>query len=266
MLWAYFSGFLLWMGLLWYCINVSNDTVVQRFAWGVAGGSITGIQCFIKDALVVLNLAHDKRPWKLPWTFFILLALGISMAVGGLSILTRCMKRYDVTFSNAMNAGSMVVSASIIGAVHNKTFSNLGSTLRVTWYLIGLFTVLVGLSILVRQTKELIPPGKGGDIDEDTIGELVDAESLELMMIEENAASEEITLLMSKRNSLSKPRIRTASASNVSVEEINGMVRHNFSPAKQTLRTSVSGNCDRTASSSSATNRDRTSSTSSLQF
>jgi len=113
---------LVWLCGIWYCINISTNALAQRFAWGGGGGSITGMQCFLKDALIVLNLSRDKRPWKLPLTFYILIVLGITCAVTGLAILTRCMKRYDVTFSNAMNSGKSRSNVVVVGCQPSRPY------------------------------------------------------------------------------------------------------------------------------------------------
>ena len=260
------------MGLLWYCINKTKHAILQRFAWGMAGGSITGMQCFVKDALTVLKVSRDKRPWKLPWTMYIMTVLAIATAVGGLSILTRCMKRYDVTFSNAMNAGSFVVSASIMSAVHYKTFANLSSRNSAIMYPLGLAIILVGLWILVRHTREAEVHQYNNVIsndDDDTISSLRDLKEevshLELTTVEQ-IAMEESAGLVPRRGSATRQRGRTESAS--SVEDNYGLVHrpsfHGFANRDRTASSS-SMNRDRTGSASSV-NRDRTSSASSLQF
>ena len=249
-----------WIGYLQYCINVSESLLVQRFAWGVIGGSITGMQLFIKDTFVILHLSHGLRPWKLPVIFYILLALGITVPVTGLALLTRCMKRYDATYSNAMNAGSLVVSTSIMGAVHHKTFSNLASRRRATMYIVGLVIIIGGLWILVRHTKELTVRRETDDDDTDTIAELAglsDSSDFAFDEIPPNG-EESVGLMLSRRNSSSsKPRPRTASNSSLTVEEGMTIVRrpssHNFSPSTPMYRTVSGGNRDRTASSSSFT-------------
>jgi len=149
-LWVYFAGMFLWVMAMWYCIKYCSTShpAAQRFAWGVAGGSIVGIQCFVKDALTILSLAEDKRPWTLPWLFYVLLACGASVSISGLMLHTRCMKNYDATYSNAMNSGAMVLSASIMGAVHYHTFSNLQSVYSFGFYPLGLAIILAGLYVL----------------------------------------------------------------------------------------------------------------------
>jgi hypothetical protein len=151
---GYFVAEIVYLATLYYLIRSPAHRGLKRFAWGMAGGSVTSLQCFLKDALTVLKTSEDKRPWKLPWSFFFLLLLAIGTAVAGLMILTACMKRYDATFSNAMNAGAFVVSASIMSAVRYDTFGNLGSNLSRVLYPFGLGVILVGLVVLVRNTHD----------------------------------------------------------------------------------------------------------------
>ena len=260
-MWVYFAAMGLWVSFLQYCINVSKNPVAQRFAWGVIGGSITGMQLFIKDTFVILRLLDDWRPWKLPLIFYILVVLGVAVPLAGLAMLTRCMKRYDVTYSNAMNAGALVVSTSLMGAVHHKTFSNLASRRRAVMYIIGLATVLVGLVVLVRHTKEIMTTSRESeDDDADTIGELTEmTDAMDFGFDDIPSNAEESIGLMSRKNSLSsRNRSRTASNSSVQLEEGLTTVRRpsfpNILPATPTLRSiSAGSNRDRTASSSSVT-------------
>jgi len=243
------------MAALWFCINRAPSATLKRFAWGMAAGSITGIQCFLKDALTILKVSKDKRPWKLPWTLYILFALAIISSVGGLSILTQCMKRYDATFSNAMNSGSFVVSSGIMSAVHYHTFSNFSSKYSFVMYPMGLAIILVGLWILVRNTHDVKVLHDNRDYD--TIAELKEFKevSLELTTVEESEIEESVELMARRRS-------RTASASSVDAENF-GLV-HRSSSTSAGLTTPLP-NRDRAASSSSV-NRDRTASTSSLHF
>lgn len=254
-LWVYFTGVALWMAALWFCINRAPSAILQRFAWGMAGGSLTGIQCFLKDALTILKVSNDKRPWKLPWTLYFLTALAIGSSVGGLSILTQCMKRYDATFSNAMNAGSFVVSSGIMSAVHYHTFSNFSSKYSSVMYPTGLAIILVGLWILVRNTHEVKVLQDKHEYD--TIAKLKEIKegSLELTTVEESEIEESVELMARRRS-------RTASASSVDAENF-GLVHRSSSTTSAGL--TPLPNRDRAASSSSV-NRDRTASTSSLHF
>ena len=161
---AYLVGVSLWMGVLYYWIitgsSSSNSRSLTRFAWGVAGGSITGMQNFLKDGLTILKKkAHDGG---LPWYSPIFLLLAILTAFGGLLLLTACMKRYDVTYSSAMFVGAFVVSASIMSAAHYHTFENLESAVNYVLYPFGLILLMMGVCILAHETNT-------ADDDEDEI-------------------------------------------------------------------------------------------------
>lgn len=95
--------------------------------------------------------ANDQA---LPWYFFILISLAALTAFSGLLILTRCMKRYDATFSSAMFVGSFIISASIMADIHYHTFSNLVGIINYIMYPFGLLVLMVGLYLLVQDTKE----------------------------------------------------------------------------------------------------------------
>lgn len=160
---AYLVGVSLWMGVLYSWITTgsssSNSRSLTRFAWGVAGGSITGMQNFLKDGLTILKKAHDGG---LPWYSPIFLLLAILTAFGGLLLLTACMKRYDVTYSSAMFVGAFVVSASIMSAAHYHTFENLESAVNYVLYPCGLILLMMGVVILAHETNTT-------DNDEDEI-------------------------------------------------------------------------------------------------
>lgn len=122
---------------------------MKRFAWGAAGGSITGLQNFLKDSLTILK-ARNGFPWYLP----VMVLLAIVTAFVGLILLTACMKRYDATYSSAMFVGSFVISASLMSAVHYKTFDNLDGIYDYILYPLGLLILMGGIFILVHETAE----------------------------------------------------------------------------------------------------------------
>lgn len=147
---SFLVGVVLWMALLWYGVHQTRNVGWQRLAWGVSGGSIGGLRNFLKDGLTVLKIEPDPRPWKLP-LFWYALALGaIATAVGNLTCQTLCMKRYDATFSNAMTAGSFVLSTTVMSTIHYHTFANLSSTYDGLVYVMGMVLILVGLWVLMR--------------------------------------------------------------------------------------------------------------------
>ena len=146
---VYLVGITLWMALLLYWINFSTSVVVRRFAWGVSGGSMTGIQNFMKDSLTMVK-ANEGIPSYFP----VCLLLAIGMAFGGLLFLSDCMKRYDVTYSSSMFVGSYVVSASLMSAAHYHTFANLKNLLNYILYPVGLLILMAGVWMLVEEAGE----------------------------------------------------------------------------------------------------------------
>lgn len=148
----------LWMLLLAYWMRNGTATL-KRFAWGVAGGSITGLQNFLKDALTITKSKSEPQEDHLASTPYVgLLTLFIILAVfaafGGLVLLTACMKRYDVTYSAAMFVGSFVLSASIMSVIHYDTFAHLSSVSNYIMYPTGLVILIGGVYMLVQESKE----------------------------------------------------------------------------------------------------------------
>lgn len=165
---CYFGFMILWMLLLFYWMyHPATAPKVKRFSWGVAGGSITGLQNFLKDSLSLLQavttsntnelssfeLEPEKTHEHLPWFFALLIIMAIFSAFAGLLLLTACMKRYDVTFSAAMFVGSFVVSATIMSAIHYDTFQHLQTGVNYLMYPTGLGLLMVGVFILVQDSK-----------------------------------------------------------------------------------------------------------------
>lgn len=144
----YFFGVTVWMMIMAYWIR-HGQGFARRFAWGVAGGSITGLQNFLKDSLTI-----SKSGEILPWFFPLLLILAMSSAFGGLLLLTACMKRYDVTYSSTMFVGSFVISASIMSIIHYETFDNLETVWNCIMYPMGLVILMAGVCILIHETDE----------------------------------------------------------------------------------------------------------------
>lgn len=147
---AYLVGITLWMLALAYWMICETSSLTKRFAWGAAGGSITGLQNFLKDSLTIVKAREGSFPWYLP----VMVLLAISTSFIGLLLLTACMKRYDATYSSAMFVGSFVISASIMSAVHYKTFSNLEAIWNYFLYPLGLVILMTGVYILVHETTE----------------------------------------------------------------------------------------------------------------
>lgn len=142
--------------------NTSHtDSKVQRFAWGVAGGSITGLQNFLKDALTISKLTEtqlmNSNPdmtarelvTALPPLFWIFGLCAAASSFTGLLLLTACMKRYDATYSSSMFVGSFVLTASAMAAVRYETFSHLESMWNYILY-------PTGLLVLLRDRKSVV--------------------------------------------------------------------------------------------------------------
>jgi drug/metabolite transporter (DMT)-like permease len=163
---VYLGCMVLWMCVLGYVImrkssRFSTETF-RRFAWGVAGGSITGLQNFLKDSLTIIKAvgtggASEGMPY--PWFFPLLAALAAATSFTGLLFLTVCMKKFDATFSSAMFVGSFVVSASFMSAVHYSTFQGLEGLINYIMYPFGLLVLMTGVGILLRNTSS-----GGGDV------------------------------------------------------------------------------------------------------
>jgi Uncharacterized conserved protein len=147
---------ILWTTFLLYILLVRQPTTsdtLNRFAWGVSGGSITGLQNFLKDSLTIIK-ACGATGEAYPWYFYIFVLLAMLSSFTGLLFLTACMKRYDATFSSAMFVGSFVISASIMSAVHYDTFQNLESIWNWIMYLLGLMILMIGVKMLVNATDD----------------------------------------------------------------------------------------------------------------
>ena len=141
--------------ILAYWMNFAQSKFLKRFAWGVAGGFMTGYQNFIKDSITIIKVSGEILPWKLPWYFFLLVALAGLTAFGGLVILAACMKRYDATYSSGTFAGGMVLSASTMSAVHYNTFAHLRpGGLSHIMYPVGLVILMIGVGLLMQHSKD----------------------------------------------------------------------------------------------------------------
>lgn len=156
----YCLGLTFWMLLLLRWMRNHTNTVsptLQRFSWGVSGGSITGMQNFLKDALTVLKASssspkHTIGPIPVPPVLFLILFLGaVLTASAGLVLLTFCMKRYDATYSASMFVGSFVVSASIMSALKYDTFQNLRHIQDLIMYPTGLGLLMMGVFLLAHD-------------------------------------------------------------------------------------------------------------------
>mmetsp|Transcript_18424 Transcript_18424/g.25350 ORF Transcript_18424/g.25350 Transcript_18424/m.25350 type:complete len:405 (-) Transcript_18424:50-1264(-) len=145
---AYFVGIVVWITILVLVINHCNSGW-QRFAWGMIGGSITGVQNFIKDSLALL---HGSDGSHFPPQLFAMLFLAGLLPLTGLLLLMQCMKRYDALYSASMFVGSLVVSSSIMAAVHYHTFDNIDRR-GAFYYPVGLLTIISGTVTLAVESR-----------------------------------------------------------------------------------------------------------------
>ena len=119
-------------------------------AWGVAGGFITGFWNFIKDAITIVQLSPSL--WSLPWYFFGFLAAAFVTAGAGMMIMAECMKRYDATYTSGTYAGSLTLAASVVSAMHYRTFDHL-SGVSLVLYPLGLGILMVGVGLLMQDMQ-----------------------------------------------------------------------------------------------------------------
>eukprot|EP00592_Proboscia_alata_P014675 CAMPEP_0194400766 /NCGR_PEP_ID=MMETSP0174-20130528/127418_1 /TAXON_ID=216777 /ORGANISM="Proboscia alata, Strain PI-D3" /LENGTH=490 /DNA_ID=CAMNT_0039197361 /DNA_START=8 /DNA_END=1477 /DNA_ORIENTATION=- len=179
---TYMIGITVWMMIIFYWIFVlpyskssspfvtSKNAAITRFLWGVSGGSITGLQNFLKDTLTVIKVcrvSHTPIPIALTLTFFL---SAIGSAFVGLLLLTACMKQYDATYSSSMFVGSFVISASIMSATRYRTFENLETFWNFLFYPSGLLVLLWGIYVLAteEQSPKIFPLDEmRGDVTDD---------------------------------------------------------------------------------------------------
>lgn len=160
----------LWILALARIILYSPSDACRRFAWGVSGGSVTGFQNFLKDALTVFKASaqnksnvdttpQQPRPYGL---LALLVGLSAATAFGGLLLLTSCMKRYDATYSSAMFVGSFVIMASVMSVVHYDTLNHLDGVINLVLYPIGLCILMLGVYILTGTNATVDSSGDVG--------------------------------------------------------------------------------------------------------
>jgi len=149
----FFVAMFAWFaGLIYIIVSKSSSSVLRRFAFGVAGGSLTGFQNFLKDSLTIIKAVGEEDAY--PYYFYIFVVMAMASSFGGLLFLTACMKKYDATFSSAMFVGSFVISASIMSAVHYQTFQHLMGIWNWIMYPVGLIILMIGVDLLVKATAE----------------------------------------------------------------------------------------------------------------
>lgn len=149
-------------------VNPSGNVTlrVQRFCWGVSSGGLTGLFNFLKDAMILIkakpttndddeyeDAAYENQTESAWWEIPLLIGAALVVCFTGLGILTVCMKRYDAIYCSSMFVGSLVVSASIMSAIHYDTFSHLHSAANWVLYPVGLIILMRGVYMLATLTS-----------------------------------------------------------------------------------------------------------------
>ena len=144
---------IVWFLFLGYLVCFSHSSKVRRFAWCTAGGTLSGFQNFLKDALTIVKAANISNTSEtIPVGLLVgLISLAVFAAFGGLLVLTACMKRYNATYSAAMFVGSFVISASIMSVIHYNTLSHLDDAINMVMYPTGLAILMSGVWILITE-------------------------------------------------------------------------------------------------------------------
>jgi hypothetical protein len=169
-----------------WSLGASNPNI-RRLVWGVAGGSLTGLQNFLKDALTILKISEANMDQQaaaaaggiggffsktmflvksLPPVFFVFFAFAAASSFIGLLLLTACMRRYDATYSAAMFVGSFVLSASFMAAVRYHTFAHLDGIWNYIFYPTGLLILLLGIYVLATLETDTSSTSHGENHDD----------------------------------------------------------------------------------------------------
>jgi drug/metabolite transporter (DMT)-like permease len=173
----YFVVLLVYVLVLGYWMKYSTSPVLRRFSWGSCGGSITGLQNFLKDSLTILkDTSKQQQQQPLPAFFYLFIFGAAGTAFAGLLILTACMKRYDATYSAASFVGSFVVSASVMASVHYNTFGELKGLANYILYPTGLIVLMIGVYILVRDSSDEAEEVDGRDGEDENVDSNMESE------------------------------------------------------------------------------------------
>jgi hypothetical protein len=156
--------YLIQLGIfIWY---FPKESLLKKIAWGSVGGSITGFQNFLKDALTIFD-AHSKQSGNslsaLPSAFYLFVILAMLTSFSGLMCLSACMKRYDATYSSSMFVVSFVLAASCMSSIHYHTVEHLDGFINYIMYPLGLATLFLGAYILVKPTSIIVGSLSDGD-------------------------------------------------------------------------------------------------------
>ncbi|GMH74050.1 hypothetical protein TrST_g7583 [Triparma strigata] len=142
---GYFIGF----GVFYIAVTLgckSPIPAVEKFCWGVSGGSIAGLLLFIKDSL---SLFKSESPWH--WQIWLFLSGAMFVGLYGIRCLSFCMKRYDTTYSATMFVVSYIFSADIMSLIRYDIYKNMESTAQKVLFPVGMIILLGGVAILMTE-------------------------------------------------------------------------------------------------------------------
>ena len=98
---SYLLSTLLLLLLLLSTPHLSSSPHLRKLALGFSPGLLSGLLLFSKDAL---TLTAEGSLWT--WQCWLLIAMAAVAGLGGLALLSRCMRVHDATYSSGMYVGS----------------------------------------------------------------------------------------------------------------------------------------------------------------
>jgi hypothetical protein len=139
--------FFLYIFITW--CKTSKNADISKIAWGLSGGSISGLLCFIKDALSLAAADGVSRPFA-TWQIWLMIYGALFTSVVGVMNLSQCMKRYDATYSASMFVGSYVTSATSVSIIRYNILDRLAYWQLIV-YPLGLVILFIGIAIFVMD-------------------------------------------------------------------------------------------------------------------
>ena len=158
---TYFVGLSIWMMMVAWWVRWGNPTW-QRFAWGIAAGSMSGSNPFLKDGMAVLAgmmtnattaTTSSNNDALRSIGFYVLILLAGIIPLSSLILSLECMKRYNATYSAACHLASMTVSATLMSMARYHTWDHLSNSYALL-YPFGLVVLLVGCIVLAMEDDD----------------------------------------------------------------------------------------------------------------
>mmetsp|Transcript_9036 Transcript_9036/g.18257 ORF Transcript_9036/g.18257 Transcript_9036/m.18257 type:complete len:380 (-) Transcript_9036:29-1168(-) len=141
----YMLSFTLCFAVVMYIAKWKEEwKFAHKIAWGIGGGSISGLLMFIKDALDLISTSN-RFHWQIPVFIF----LAIFVGVAGLIFLSHCMKRFDATYSASMFVVSYIVSATVMSTIRYNMFDRINGPMQLAFYPIGMTILFIGVYFLM---------------------------------------------------------------------------------------------------------------------